>query len=337
MAAIRRWRERLPGPSLDGNPVLWREWHRSPPSRMARILWVLYWLGSVLATAIGAHYVLAYGIYTMTGSFMILTALILQSVLGLMLLCVQAPTALGEERARGSLDVLMAAPISTGAILWGKWLGTFRVALGMAVLPGVAAALFAVTAPDVSPRVRMVGAAIPIAPVDRVLAPVLVVAELLSWGAAFTSLGLLLATWTPRIGRAIGISLAVFLLLSFGWMFLVGLVILPALHSWLDANFTNNYADLIWIDHGLAAFSPLAAPLATVQALEVPYGGRWQFWAIMSCWCLFAWASALAMYWAALRSFDHQLGRMRETSQEAAAAQPPRLDLVGAGYQNDWR
>src|SRR5262249_32553430 len=24
---------RLPGPSLDGNPVLWREWHRSLPSR----------------------------------------------------------------------------------------------------------------------------------------------------------------------------------------------------------------------------------------------------------------------------------------------------------------
>ena len=39
LAAIRRWRERLPGPSLDGNPVLWREWHRSRPSRMARILW----------------------------------------------------------------------------------------------------------------------------------------------------------------------------------------------------------------------------------------------------------------------------------------------------------
>ena len=65
------------------------------------------------------------------------------------------------------------------------------------------------------------------------LAPVLIVAELLSWGAAFTSLGLLLATWTPRIDRAIGISVAVFLLLSFGWMFLAGIVILPALRVWL--------------------------------------------------------------------------------------------------------
>ena len=236
LAAIRRWRERLPGPSLDGNPVLWREWHRSRPSRMARILWVLYWLGAVVATAIGIHNVFAYGIDNMTGGFMIHTALVLQSVLGLMLLSVQAPTALGEERVRGSLDVLMAAPISTRAIVWGKWMGTYRVALWLAVLPGVAAAVIAATCPDVSPRFGPVATRIPIVPVgpaDRVLAPVLVVAELLSWGAAFTSLGLLLATWTPRIGRAIGISVAVFLLLSFGWMFLAGIVILPALRAWL--------------------------------------------------------------------------------------------------------
>ena len=155
-AAFRRWRERLPGPSLDGNPVLWREWHRSRPSRMARILWALYWLGTVVATAIGIHDALAYGINNMTGGFMIHTVLVLQSVLGLMLLSVQAPTALGEERVRGSLDVLLAAPISTRAILWGKWLGTYRIALGLTVLPGVAAAAIAVMCPDVPPRGRAV-------------------------------------------------------------------------------------------------------------------------------------------------------------------------------------
>ena len=32
----------LPGPSLDGNPVLWREWHRSRPSRFLRVAWFLY-------------------------------------------------------------------------------------------------------------------------------------------------------------------------------------------------------------------------------------------------------------------------------------------------------
>jgi ABC-type transport system involved in multi-copper enzyme maturation permease subunit len=338
-AAIRRWREKLPGPSLDGNPVLWREWHRSRASRMARIIWALYWFGAVGATAIGIHDVFAHGIDSMTGGFMIHAALVLQSVLGLMVLSVQAPTALGEERVRGSLDVLMAAPISTRAIVWGKWMGTYRLALWLAVLPGVAAAVIAGTCPDISPSfLRAAGTRtqiVPIGPADRVLAPVLVVAELLSWGAAFTSLGLLLATWTPRIGRAVGTSVAVFVLLSFGWLFLVDLVILHAMREWLVARYNISGDDLIWINQGLAAFSPMVAPIATVQVLDSPYAGRWQFWTIMSCWCLLAWASAGAMYWAALRSFDHQLGRMRETSQEAEAAEPPRCVPVGAGCQNE--
>ena len=321
MAAIRRWMERLPGPSLDGNPVLWREWHRSRPARLAQIIWGLYWIGTVLATGIGIRNVIAYGINDMTGGFMIRAALVVQSVLGLMLLSVQGPTALGEERIRGSLDILMAAPISTRAIVWGKWMGTYRVVLWLAVLPGLAAAVIAATCPDVSPRVGAVLARIPVGPVgpvDRVLAPALVVVELLSWGAAFTSLGLLLATWTPRVGRTVGISVAVFLLLSFGWIFLVGIVIQPALHTWLFVRFNIEDIDLIWIDQGLMAFSPVVAPTSTVSALDITYARRWQFWAIMSFWCLLAWAAAGAMYWMALRSFDRRLGRMRETSQEAA-------------------
>jgi len=334
-AAIRLWRERLPGPSLDGNPVLWREWHRSRPSRMARILWAIYWLGAVVATSIGIHDVFAYG-YNLNGGFMIHTALVLQSVLGLMLLSVQAPTALGEERVRGSLDVLMAAPISTRAIVWGKWMGTYRVALGMAVLPGLAAAVIAASSPDVPPRfTALAGVPIgPVGPADRVLAPVLVVAELLSWGAVFTSLGLLLAIWTPRIGRAIGISLAVFLLLSFGWMFLAGMVILPALRTWLYTRYNIEGTDLTWIDQGVMALSPMAAPIATIQALDTAHARRWHFWVIMSCWCLLASTFAGALYWVALRSFDRRLGRMRETSQGDRAIEPPRLVLVGAGCQN---
>jgi ABC-2 family transporter protein len=338
MAAIRRWRERLPGPSLDGNPVLWREWHRSRPSRMARILWVLYWLGAVVATAIGIHDVIAYGIDNVTGGFMIHTALVLQSVLGLMLLSVQAPTALGEERVRGSLDALLAAPISTRAIVWGKWMGTYRVAFWLAVLPGVAAAVIAATCPDVSPGFKAVLPGVTIGPVklvDRVLAPVLIVAEWLSWGAAFTSLGLLLATWTPRIGRAIGISVAALLLLSFGWMFLAAFVILPALHTWLYGSYDVQSTELIWIDLGLLALSPMAAPMITIQALDSAHAGRWQFWAIMSIWCLLAWTCAGVMYWAALRLFDGRLGRMRETSQGAMASESPRLVPVGAGCQNE--
>jgi hypothetical protein len=204
-------------------------------------------------------------------------------------------------------------------------------------VPGLAAAVIAATCVDVPPRVGAVLIPTPIGTADRVLAPVLVFAELLSWGALFTSLGLLLATWTPRIGRAIGISLAVFLLLSFGWIFLAVIVVLPALHTWLDGASNMGGIDLIWIDTGLVALSPMAAPIATIQAIESADAGRWQFWVIMSCWCLLAWALAGAMYWVALRSFDRRLGRMRETSQGARAIEPHRLVPVGAGCQYEER
>ena len=120
--------------------------------------------------------------------------------------------------------------------------------------------VIAATCPDLPPRLGAVVTPTPIGRADRVLTPVLVVSELHSWGVAFTSLGLLLATWTPRIGRAIGVSLAVFLLLSFGWISLAGIVILPELHAWLYSHHNLEGIDLIWIDAGLMLLSPMAAP-----------------------------------------------------------------------------
>ena len=49
--------------------------------------------------------------------------LCLQTFFGMLLLSASAPTALAEERARGSLDVLLATPLSTRSIVVGKWLG----------------------------------------------------------------------------------------------------------------------------------------------------------------------------------------------------------------------
>ena len=54
------WLPHLPGPSLDGNPILWREWHRSKPSGLLRVVWLVYaalgilWIGlSVVVLATG--------------------------------------------------------------------------------------------------------------------------------------------------------------------------------------------------------------------------------------------------------------------------------------------
>ena len=51
ISRARAWvQARRPGPSLDDDPVLWREWRRGRPSRLARIIWGFYF-----ALASGRH------------------------------------------------------------------------------------------------------------------------------------------------------------------------------------------------------------------------------------------------------------------------------------------
>jgi hypothetical protein len=197
----------------------------------------------------------------------------------------------------------------------------------------VPAAAVAFTSPDVTPGFRAAAGTAymqPIGPVDRLLTPALVVAELLSWGAAITSLGLYLATWTPRPGRAIGVSVAIPLLLSFGWMFLFAEFIQPTLSTWLYARYNLSGVDLIWLYQALFALSPMAAPIVTITALNNDYAHRWQFWLLLSLWCLLAWAFAGLIYWRVLRTFDRRLGRMHGTGQDAAAARADLLPIRGS-------
>ena len=44
---------------------------------------------------------------------------------------------------------------------------------------------------------------------------------MLSYGAAITSMGLALATWVPRLGRAIAINVVIFVLITIGWPLLL--------------------------------------------------------------------------------------------------------------------
>ena len=58
-----------------------------------------------------------------------------QVSVGLLLLSVGAAASLAEERARGSLDVLLSTPMSTSSILAGKWWGSFRRVFSVAIWP----------------------------------------------------------------------------------------------------------------------------------------------------------------------------------------------------------
>ncbi|QDV32256.1 ABC transporter permease [Tautonia plasticadhaerens] len=191
----------LPGPSLDANPVLWREWHRNAPSLPQRILWhifvitsVVLYLPLIVDAAMPGRPMLSEWLLGVANGFTV--------TYGLLLLSVSSSTSMSEERARGSLDILMSTPLPTSKIVWGKWWGAYRGVLFLALMPAAVAVLLGVKN-------------------LKVLEPTLTIGLILSQGAILTSLGVLLATRIEKQGRAVGLSVAAFGALSFGWPLLV--------------------------------------------------------------------------------------------------------------------
>ena len=189
---LSRFSRLLPSPSLDGNPVLWREWHRRRPSRWSFAVWGLFGVLSggfstwaIVDSLDGAGPAGEQGA-VING---------LQVAAGLLLLSVSAATSLAEERRRGSLDVLLATPLSTRSIVLGKWWGAFRGVPPLAALPVLLSSALATHT-------------------GFALGPVLIGGLVVAYGAAITSLGLALATWVPREGRAIGLTAGLYIVVT---------------------------------------------------------------------------------------------------------------------------
>src|SRR5262245_6551293 len=199
-AGVRRgWLARLvrllPSPSLDGNPVLWREWHRRRPSRWSVAVWGLY---GVLSGGFSLWAIV--DALDSTGprgrdAGAVLNGM--QVAAGLLLLSVSAATSLAEERQRGSLDVLLSTPLSTRSIVLGKWWGAFRGVPPLTALPVLIAAALATHT-------------------GFALGPALIGGLVVAYGATITSLGLALATWLPRMGRAIGLTAGLYVVVTIG-------------------------------------------------------------------------------------------------------------------------
>ena len=127
---------------------------------------------------------------------------VFQVGVGLLLLSVSAATSLAEERMRASLDVLLTTPLSTRSILAGKWGGAFRIVPALLFAPVVTALLLAGES-------------------GRWIQYFLFVALLLAYSAVIVSMGLALATWQSRLGRAVASCVAAYIALSIGWPALV--------------------------------------------------------------------------------------------------------------------
>ena len=117
------------GPTLDSNPVLWREWHRNRPSRLTRVIDATLLASTWAIAAYGTYLCITDG--SRVGSGMLRGCLAFFLMFGLLMISATAATTLAEERTRGSLDVLLATPMSTREIVMGKWWGVYRRVLLM--------------------------------------------------------------------------------------------------------------------------------------------------------------------------------------------------------------
>jgi ABC-type transport system involved in multi-copper enzyme maturation permease subunit len=190
------------GPSLDGNPVLWREWHRRRPSRWVRFVWVSYAVAAALCSGVTILLAITAHAYYSGPVELPLFVNGFQVSIGLLFLSVSAATSLAEERAHGSLDLLLVTPLTTSCILWGKWWGACRPVLLLTILPALVACALALRT-------------------GRLPQAALLVALILAYGAAITSMGLAVATWTARLGRAVAASVVAYVLVTVAWPFAV--------------------------------------------------------------------------------------------------------------------
>ena len=189
------------GPTLDANPVLWREWHQARPSRWSRVVWGCFEILCALVTGwLVVGYLVDPSIVVDEEIPAVVVSLL--ATIGLLLISTATASVLADERTRGSLDVLLTTPVSTRSIVWAKWRGAFRRVTRLTVCPllvGIVAA--------------SVGTRTPIQMAIIYLVPVLIVVQ----GAALVSLGLALATWIKRTGQATVWTIALFMAAVVGW------------------------------------------------------------------------------------------------------------------------
>lgn len=207
---------RLPfTPTLDGNPVLWREWHRRRPSRWMWAAWLVYGIAAVVLSGLAA-------LMAFSGSRdgrelgILMNGLVV--AVGLLFLSITSVTSLADERTQGSLDVLLTTPLTTAQILWGKWWGAFRAVPLLALLPTLTACAL-VAGELANPVMGSPGNREPSFLPALLLFPLIV-----AYGAVVTSAGLGLATWVARFGRALAVSVGSYVAFTVGYVFLVMLL-----------------------------------------------------------------------------------------------------------------
>ncbi len=305
------------GPTLDGNPVLWREWHRGRPSRLARRLWAALLLVTWIMAAWGSYDIITEGMPQPRPNALVFGFLI-QLLFGMLMLSATAPTTLAEERVRNSLDVLLATPLSTRSIVVAKWWGVFRAALVLGILPLYTGVFLAAVTPDTPTPLagRFPNPLVPLTVWDRIFAATFCAADFLASCAVIVSLGVALATWVHRLGRAVALSVIAYFLAGIGWIFLVETVMFRLIGP----------PDR-WLRSLLMSLSPIAGPINAIETIgRYAWEPRTLIWVCIGAVILIKAAFAGLLLRATIRTFDRCLGRIPESPSPDRAEKPVALE-----------
>jgi ABC-type transport system involved in multi-copper enzyme maturation permease subunit len=253
-------------PTLDGNPVLWREWHRSRPSRWSLLIAAVFAGMSLFASMF---------VIVWPGGAGCAWVNAFQVSIGFLLLSVAAATSLAEERARGSLDLLLTTPLTTRQIVLGKWLGAYRMVPLLAILPALV-----ILRGAIFNNWRLCWVSL------------LMIVYVLSVGAAITSLGIAMAISFSRLGRAVAVTVTLYVLVAAGWFALV----MMAVGGRGERNLGMG-SPFFWA--GEMAFE------VTNRSGDVPIG-----WAIV--WTVFWVVVGLSLLRFSFGHFERRLGRIEQ-------------------------
>jgi ABC-type transport system involved in multi-copper enzyme maturation permease subunit len=129
---------------------------------------------------------------------LVATMNLFQVPIGLLFISVSAATSLAEESAHGSLDVLLATPLSSRSISAGKWFGSFRQVTHVLIWPAITTSFLTVQS-------------------GKWISYIFFLALIVAYAAVSTSAGLVIATRVRRVGRAVALCAALYIAFSVGW------------------------------------------------------------------------------------------------------------------------
>jgi hypothetical protein len=153
---------------------------------------------------------------------------------------------------------------------------------------------------------------------------VLIAMIVLVHGASISSLGLALATWVPRQGRAVGFCVAAYLIVSVGWIILIA-----ALSPRREPN--GNV-------ESLACLSPIFGSIYLWEHMVFQHGEVAWVFAVTILWLGTVAGAAMLLYALTLATFDRRLGRTSDWNDELRFGPEPRplRQSLASGHLASW-